>query len=243
MTALREALIRDYAQHYARHNDNLGPITLANAARDTLDATYGDIITTLAPGSEVLDLGCGSGYLLAWLSATTSLRVLGVDSSASQVQVSARELPGVSVECDDALAFLGRHRGRFAAVFCLDVLKHIGDDVIFEWLTAAHDALVPGGYFICKVPNAANLTASQLRYIDLTHVRSFTASSIEQLLETAGFGECQVLPVRSGHLSGSIRETLEWAAHKLIFRLCGDARESIFTRTLVGVGRKHSTPA
>jgi cyclopropane fatty-acyl-phospholipid synthase-like methyltransferase len=243
MTALREALIRDYAQHYARHNDKLGPIALARAARDTLNATYGEIVTALAPESEVLDLGCGSGYLLAWLSTRKSLRVVGVDSSQSQVLVSAKELPGVRVECDDALAFLGRHRARFAAVFCLDVLEHIGDDVIFEWLTAAHDALVPGGYFICKVPNAANLTASQLRYIDLTHVRSFTASSVEQLIETAGFDECRVLPVRSGHLSGSIRETVEWAAHKVIFRLCGDSRESIFTRTLVGVGRKRRAAA
>src|SRR6476661_1535058 len=117
MAALREALIRDYAQHYARHNDNLGPVALANAARGTLDATYGEIVAMLAPGSEVLDLGCGSGYLLAWLSARTSLRVVGVDSSESQAKVSARELPGVRVECDDALAFPGRNRARFAAVF------------------------------------------------------------------------------------------------------------------------------
>jgi cyclopropane fatty-acyl-phospholipid synthase-like methyltransferase len=241
MAALREALIRNYAQHYARHNDNLGPTRLADAARNALDATYGDIVTALAPGSEVLDLGCGSGYLLAWLSSRSGLRVVGVDSSQSQVAVSARELPAVHVECDDALAYLRRCRDRFAAVFCLDVLEHIGDDVIFEWLSAAHEALLPGGYFICKVPNAANLTAAQLRYIDLTHVRSFTASSVEQLVEAAGFEQCQVLPVRSGHLSGAIRETIEWAAHKVVFRVCGDSREEIFTRTLVGVGRKRST--
>jgi len=238
MTVLRERLIHNYAHHYARHNDALGPVALANRARASLDAMYGDIVASIDPGSQVLDLGCGTGYLLAWLSTQKHLRVVGVDSSESQVKISTAELPAVRVECDDAVAFLHRHREAFAAVFCLDVLEHIADDDLLEWLTAAHGALMPGGYFVCKVPNAANLTAAQLRFIDITHVRSFTASSMEQAIEAAGFTECRSMAVRSGHLSGSIRERLEWALHKLAFRVCGESRENIFTRTLVAVARK-----
>jgi 2-polyprenyl-3-methyl-5-hydroxy-6-metoxy-1,4-benzoquinol methylase len=240
---LRQKLIRDYASHYARHNDGLGPVAQAANARAHLDASYGDIVASLAPGSEVLDLGCGSGYLLAWLSTHGHLRVAGVDTSESQIAAAANDLPGVHVECGDGIRFLRRHPGRFAAIFCLDVLEHIPDDQLLDWLTATHDALMPGGLFICKVPNAANLTAAQLRYIDLTHVRSFTGSSLQQLLEAADFVHCRMMPVRAGRVLGSIRGTVEWLVHKALYRLCGNGRERIFTLTLIGVGEKNGHSA
>jgi 2-polyprenyl-3-methyl-5-hydroxy-6-metoxy-1,4-benzoquinol methylase len=243
MADLRRQLIRNYSEHYSRANHGLDPTRLAAAARAHLNASYGSIVATLPAGSQVLDLGCGTGYLLAWLSSFKTLRVVGVDSSESQVMAAARHLPDVRVECCDGIGFLRRHPSTFAAVFCLDVLEHIPDGELLEWLLAARDALVPGGYLVCKVPNAANLTSAQLRYVDLTHVRSFTGSSLRQLFETAGFAECDIRPVHSGRLTGQIRELVEKSLHKVLYRVCGEGREDVFTRTVIGLAQKGCEPA
>lgn len=94
------------------------------------------------------------------------------------------------------------------------------------------DALLPGGFVVCKGPNAANLTAAQLRYVDLTHERAFTKRSLVQLLEAADLGDCRVVPVRSAHLSGRVRLVLERVLHRLVYWICGDTDEDVFTRTI-----------
>ncbi|WP_375174926.1 class I SAM-dependent DNA methyltransferase [Pseudooceanicola sp.] len=48
----------------------------------------------LAPGAEVLDLGCGSGEPVARLLLDHGLRVTGADFSAAMLQIAARHLPG-----------------------------------------------------------------------------------------------------------------------------------------------------
>ena len=99
----------------------------------------------------------------------------------------------------DGLEYLRSNRDSFDGIFCTDVLEHIpGTANCIEWVQAAHNALRPGGFFVCRCPNAANLTAGFSRYIDLTHERSFTDVSMLQLLEA---GDLQGLP----HFADPIR--------------------------------------
>jgi len=55
-------------------------------------AIIGDIV---APGSLVLDLGCGEGELLEWLSANKGVKARGVEKSSARVQRAIAR--GVSV--------------------------------------------------------------------------------------------------------------------------------------------------
>lgn len=237
MSLYRERLVSRYAAHYRRVNaSSVDPRDLSGRRRRANDATFGALVDRLAPGASVLDLGCGTGLLLAWLSSRPGLRVAGVDASETQVSIARTALPHLAIECSDGLAYLEEHGATFDAVFCLDVLEHLDDDVLLDWVEAARQALKPGGFFVCRAPNAANLTATYSRYMDLTHQRCFTAGSLVQLLELGGLENARAIPLRAGDLGGVVRQALEGALHRAVFRLCGRGLERVFTSNVMVVG-------
>lgn len=237
MSRFREKLLAGYAAHYQRGNaSSVDPRALSQRKRHANDEMFGELVDRLAPGASVLDLGCGTGLLLAWLSSRPGLQVFGVDASAGQVATANACLPHVAVECSDGLKYLEEHEGAFDAIFCFDVLEHVEREVLLDWVEAARRALKPGGFFLCRVPNAANLTASYVRYIDLTHERCFTVGSLIQLLEAGGFRDLRPVPIRTGHLGGAVRLALESALHRAVFRVCGRGLERVFTNNVMVVG-------
>lgn len=235
MTSLRQRLTDQYATHYKRVNATVDASSLAAPGLRALDLMYGELLRTVAREGRILDLGCGAGLLLHWLSRHNNLLLHGIDVSEEQVVVARRNAPQATVERADAVPYLRAHRESFSGIFCMDVLEHVPQEDLLEWLLAIRDALVPGGFVVCKGPNAANLTGAQGRYIDLTHERSFTKSSLFQLLEAADLTGCRVIPVRAAHVSGRARLLLEGLMHRMVYRLCGDALEDVFTRTICAV--------
>ncbi|MEH1831610.1 MAG: methyltransferase domain-containing protein [Nostoc sp.] len=241
MSQLRELAIEQYAEHYARLNVSLDPHILAGIKElKRMDLQYGSLIAILPQGSKILDLGCGTGYLLYWLSKYGNVIPVGVDSSISQVKLAQNYLPDTDITCEDGLQFLRTNSNSFSGIFCMDVLEHLPTlDACLELLEAIQQALLPGGFFVCRVPNAANLTGGYSRYIDLTHERAFTSLSLLQLLEIAELQNCQTIPIRAGHLSGRIRLALEGFLHKIVFRICGqNSAEKTFTYNICAVGFK-----
>jgi SAM-dependent methyltransferase len=236
MTLLRERLIEDYADHYARVNAEIDPLRTDPSRSAYLEANVGPLVRGLPPGSRVLDLGCGTGIMLRWLSGIPGLSVSGVDSSPSQLAVARRALPELDIECGDGLEYLRAHPDTFSAVFCTDVLEHIpGQDLVLEWVETIRGALVPGGFFYCRMPNAASLLGSYSRYRDLTHEHSYTSDSIVQLLSAAGLTDCRVAPIQGFDFSSRLRLKLEHWLHKVLFRLCGEASETVFTTNVCAV--------
>ena len=75
-----------------RHFDRVAHQRIANRERhpDYYEYLYGSIRSQVAPGSTVLDLGCGDGTLLASLRPS---RGVGVDFSISMVQKARRRHP------------------------------------------------------------------------------------------------------------------------------------------------------
>jgi 2-polyprenyl-3-methyl-5-hydroxy-6-metoxy-1,4-benzoquinol methylase len=239
MSRLRQLLIDDYHRHYARLNPADTPARMKAAHLRQLGRTYGPIVRNLSPGSRVLDLGCGSGYLLHWLSLEPNVIPVGVDASASQVAAARQALPSIEIHCQEGLAFLRAHSGQLSAIFCTDVLEHIEEeDECLEWVRQAAQALREGGCLLCRVPNAANLTGAHSRYMDLTHCRSFTSASLLQLFQAAGFDRCAVVPYRAGCVRGTMRLAVERLVHRTLFRVCGQPGETIFTSTVSSIGYK-----
>ena len=232
MSRLREKLIEQYAAHYSRLNADIDPTTLSRKGFLMSELTFGPALKDVPPGGRVLDAGCGTGFLLYWLHKRGGVTPVGVDSSESQMEVLRRKLPGVEVHCADGLEFMRQHPGEFHAIFCTDVLEHIPEAALLDWVETARAALAPGGVFVCRTPNGAHLTASQTRYIDLTHERCFTETSLLQLLNAAGFDECRVLPMRLGHFSGKARMAAEWLLHRAVYTVCGNTRERVYTHNI-----------
>jgi len=237
MSQRRDLLIERYAEHYKRVSYSIDPHTIDPRHLQSMQLMYGDFVTGLPPGSKVLDLGCGTGFLLNWLSQQPGIVPVGVDSSVTQVEIAMQKLQGIEISCKDGLDYLREHPDTFSGIFCINVLEHIpGKDLCLEWVEAARAALYPGGFFLCSIPNAANLTGSYGRYIDLTHEQSFTTPSILQLLEAGGLQDCRIVPIRSTHLSGRLRLVVEALLHKILFRICGRGLEQVFTKDICAIG-------
>jgi 2-polyprenyl-3-methyl-5-hydroxy-6-metoxy-1,4-benzoquinol methylase len=236
MTQLRERLIEDYAEHYSRVNAQIDPLRASPALFAYHEANVGPLVRGLPPGSRVLDLGCGTGLMLRWLADVPGLKVAGVDSSASQIEVAHRALPALDIECGDGLEYLRSRPDSFGGIFCTDVLEHIpGKDLLLEWVETIRSALAPGGFLYCRMPNGASVLGSYSRYRDLTHEHSFTSTSIVQLLSAAGLVDCRVAPIQGFDFSSRLRLRLEHGLHKVLFRLCGEVSETVFTTNVCAV--------
>lgn len=238
MSSVRDELVRDYAKHYTRMQaGKIDPKGLLAGRRAKYELDFGDLVRRVPQGGKVLDLGCGMGNLLAWLSEFPNIQPCGVDGSASQVEIARQHLPNSDIQCGDGLQYLKEHVGQFSGIICTDVLEHIpGKDLLADWVRSARAALAPGGFFFCRSPNAASLLGSFCRYRDLTHECSFTVSSFLQLLEVAGFDDCAIRPIRSAKLSGKLRLWIERQLHQIIFRICGEAGREEYTTNICAVG-------
>lgn len=233
----RDRLIQDYATHYARVNEFVDPTTMSARDLETMTLNYGFLVDALPPGATVLDVGCGTGILLRWLADREGVTPVGVDLSPTMVGFARSKLPAIEIACADALEFLRERQGAFHGIFCTDLLEHIpGVDECIELAEAARAALEPGGFFYCRSPNAASLTGSYGRYMDLTHERAFTSTSMLQLLDAAGFERARVVPIRAPHAAGRARLAVEAALHRVVFRICGRGLERVFTSNVCAVG-------
>lgn len=239
MASIRNKLLTDYAKHYERVNITLDPNRLSRKRKADFNKNYRRFINSLPNNSKVLDLGCGTGLFISLLKQYGNIIPIGVDISAEQASIARNNNPEIDIICDDALNYVRRFQNEFAAIFLLDLLEHLPNlEDCHELLNACYNALKLQGFIYVRTPNAANLTSSYSRYIDLTHERIFTSKSILQLLEASGFSRCEIVPIRSGHLTGKIRLTVEHLLHLIVFKICGRGLEHCFTSNVCAIGYK-----
>jgi SAM-dependent methyltransferase len=135
---------------FARYYDALLPDPLANAARIT-----GYIARHLPQATSLLELGCGSGSILAGLHGVRSLT--GLDRSRQMLARARAKVPRARlVEADMASFDLGE---RFDVVICVfDTLNHLERFELWSALfdrAAAH--LVDNGVFAFDVNTVGQL--------------------------------------------------------------------------------------
>ena len=154
-------------------------------------------ITGLYEGeSAVLDIGCGSGALGAWIKRENRRAVVhGVDISA-EAGISAAERLDSFWSVDLDLSPLPETGLKYDLIILGDILEHLKRPDIF--LTAINDHLTPDGKVIISIPNVANysirlrLLLGQFSYtetgiMDRTHLRFFTWHSFSELIDRSGF--------------------------------------------------------
>jgi 2-polyprenyl-3-methyl-5-hydroxy-6-metoxy-1,4-benzoquinol methylase len=237
MSQLRDQLVTDYAEHFSRLNTSLDAQQMSPHELRMHDLTFGPVLRECPRPARILDLGCGVGFLLNWLSRHPGVTPVGVDASPTQLEIARKMFPDLEITASDGLDYLRSHADSFDGIFCTDVLEHIpGTDNCIEWVQTARAALRPGGFFACRGPNAANLTGGFCRYIDLTHERSFTDVSILQLLDAGGLRRNRILPIKAGHVAGRIRQQVEYMLHRVIYRICGVSVAKEFTYNVCAVG-------
>lgn len=151
------------------------------------------LLAALAPGSSVIDVGCGAGAFAQAL-AQGGFGVVGVDVAAEAVRRARERVPGVEfLVCGpDTLPCAS---DSFDAAWLGEVLEHVQDGL--GLLAEVQRVLRPGGLAIITTPDHRALLRLRLglsrrafeRHFEprSDHVRFFTATSLVDLLAAADF--------------------------------------------------------
>ncbi len=135
-----------------------------------------DLLQLLDPqsGEDILDLGCGTGYL-TYRITTRGAQVVGIDQSCSMIEQASRSYPDLNFAVADAKSL--EITEKFDAVFSNAVLHWIKppENVI----SAIQQALKPGGRFVAEFGGKGNIET--------------IATGINQALDEAGYSEHKAL--------------------------------------------------
>jgi SAM-dependent methyltransferase len=131
--------------------------------------------------AEFLEIGCGTGIVMAELRKLPNLRLSGGELYVMGLDYTQRRVPEAQLCQFDA--FQIPFDGHFDAIGMFDVLEHIDDDV--RILQNVHKGLRPGGHFYITVPQYPFLWSFFDEFQG--HRRRYTRSELRQKLQNAGF--------------------------------------------------------
>ena len=196
----------------------------ATALRPELAA----IAAWIAPGSSVLDLGCGDGSLLAWLQREKGCRCVGVEIDDAKVLACARQ--GVEViqqNLEDGLALFSD--ASFDTVLQLETLQMVvhTEGILRELGRVGRESIV-------SFPNFAHWThrlailrgrmpvSKSLPYewYDTPNLRFATFADFMQLARKSGFTLRDRFALRGGQV---VRVLPNLFGNVAVFRLAGQA--------------------
>lgn len=146
---------------------------------------------------RVLDVGCAGGYFAKLLSRR-GCEVIGIDANPEAVERAHRFcVSAYAGDLDRAhLRDILPAALRFDVVVFGDVLEHLRDPM--RLLEEARSLLTEEGYVVASIPNVAHgavrlsllsgaFDYQRLGILDDTHLRFFTAKTVEELFLSAGF--------------------------------------------------------
>jgi len=143
-------------------------------------------------GPKVIDLGAGSGALIALIPNAIGIDLVG--------------RPERNVQKGD-ITNLEFGDGQFDTVFCLEVLEHLNDDDLERCVREAYRLLKEGGKLIITTPYREDLSLQIIRcpfcgeqYHRYGHQQSFDMDTMRNLLERHGFRHhlrSDVLPLQT----------------------------------------------
>jgi SAM-dependent methyltransferase len=172
---------------------------LAHARRGTrevLEVQHRRIARALgiAPGERVLDLGCGTGRLLASLSRHAPGRYHGLDLSLGSLQTARRTEPACSCAVGDAEGLPFRDSS-FDAVVCNGAAHHFLD--LPAALSEIRRVLRPGGTLLLYEPIATPFAEFVRRTLsgyrsyespaDLARKQEFDRVTVQHTVREQGF--------------------------------------------------------
>src|SRR5437867_1269674 len=109
------------------------------------------LLGNLRPGTRVLDVGCGNGYLASYF-LSRHCRVVGIDSSAQGIELARLNHPDARFEvlpADEKI--LGNlDEEPFDVLVSTEVVEHLYAPR--EFAQGCFEALREGGIFICTTP-------------------------------------------------------------------------------------------
>lgn len=172
----QSALTAYYATGY-RTSSSLPPWPhrVRNLARARSQLLYLEQVISLSGVTNWLDVGAGFGLLL------DEVRQAGIHTAAIEPEPFARKrLLDVGHQLFESMEAAGSQS--WDVVSFSHVLEHVSQPLHF--LQGIYEALRPGGYALCEVPNEIGLMQSTS---DFPHLHFFQAGSLQKSFEDCGF--------------------------------------------------------
>lgn len=163
----------------------------------------------LTPHGSILDIGCGSGALLAEIGKLGSFNLLGVEYQADAAQAArdrgatvwTGELENADIQQASVDVALMEH-----------VIEHVRDPQ--ATLSNTRNLIKPGGLLLGETPNLSCLDAKLFGRFwggghAPRHLTLFTPTVLTQMLQAAGFVDIRIgHPVYPAHMALSIQHWL-----------------------------------
>ncbi len=168
---------------YGRRNPNTGRywnrICEAEGRSPTRDykVLHARILSYVPTHANMLDVGCGAGYLLAQLQCVSGISDAGVDFSSVGVQLCRRQ--GLVAGVADAY-HLSFPDDQFEVVTCCELLEHL--DHPPDALAEMFRVLRTSGLLLISV---SDLAEGEVETTD-EHVQQFSAETLRRLLGQSG---------------------------------------------------------
>ncbi len=238
----RKRIYDKYASNFQNASKQFDTI-----AADRQSKAYEHYFRGWLPGqksADIVDLACGSGFLLYFFGNKGYSHLSGVDISSEQVYIARQVVPGVVHA--DAMDFLSSKRDAFDLITGLNIIEHFIKGELLSFFDLCHNALRPNGRIILQTINGESPFCSSVRYGDFSHELCVTPDSLLRLLTLCGFSSVEVReqgPIPWGYsLKSSFRAGL-WQAIRIMLRLwnmieCGSAGKCVFTRVFLASGVK-----
>lgn len=192
----------------------------------------------------VLEIGCGYGRYTKFLSEYGFNSVYGVDISEEQIRYAREKMGLQNVEQADAVTFLENHSTNYDVILLMDVLEHLELNYSIILLQNIYRCLNRGGVFIVQVPNGMSPLAPSF-HGDVTHIRSYSVSSMSQILKMGGFTTYEHYPTpQLVHSIGSYLRKILWLTFinpgiKLYMKVAnGSTFGGIYTNNLLSIAKK-----
>ncbi len=130
---------------------------------------------------RILEVGCGTGYVLQGLAAENRYELTGADSHIAGLRHARYRVPGVELVQLDARNL--PYESEFDAIGAFDVIEHVTEDEAV--LTGFCRALRPGGIIVVTVPQHRWLWS----FVDeqARHKRRYSRQELLAKLVAAGF--------------------------------------------------------
>ena len=169
-------------------------------ALDAHDFTVPAVIKLLPPGKlQILDIGCGNGFLTAQLSKLGH-DVIGCDRSEEGISIAKKTYPGVSFHVHSAYEDLHAISETVDVVVSSEVIEHLFSPT--KYLLNAHNIIRHGGHIILTTPYHGymkNLALSLTNHWDKHftvdweggHIKFFSERTLTKMLSECGFTDTE----------------------------------------------------
>ena len=136
------------------------------------------LILEMVEGNDVLDVGCGAGFLSEKL-VKRGCNVIAIDSDKKAVEIAKKK--GITGFTADITRW--QTDKKFDCIIATDVLEHIDDDEAV--IKKIYSMLKPGGCFVLNVPSYKFLFGAH--DVSLGHKRRYSDAELKAKLEAVGF--------------------------------------------------------